>query len=354
MNTNNSFQDQLRELLHSLFDSAKDASGNKEVQINCPLCNKEGNPDSGKHMYISLGYDDKPPMYNCFKNINHRGILTKSFLEENSDNPQVLDIELLNKIESHTKNVSNLSRYRLNKQGKLNINSINLENNKLSSIKLNYINTRLGLNLDYNELSKNKIILNILDLLKYNNITKYTRDYRVLELLNTYFLGFLVNNNSCIILRNLTDKNKIKLPEYLDNRYIKYNITNQSIHNSYYIIPTICDIYKHIKIHISEGTFDIISIFYNLRNRDRNNNIYASIGGNTYEKLIEYFICDLGLIDIEFHIYIDNDISNYIIPNIKSKLVPLDIDCYIHMNMKEGEKDFGVNKNRIKEYIYKL
>lgn len=347
------FHDELRSLLHILFPDAIDRAGNKEVTINCPLCAKEGNPDTGHHMYISLGYDNKPPMYNCFKNINHRGLLSKSFLEENSNQFQSLDTSLFDNLEIQRKKLSSLSRYRLNKQGKLNITPQNFYDKQLSDIKLKYINDRLGLNLTYDDCTRNKIILNLFDLFKYNKIDKFTRDGRVLKNLNIFFLGFLVNNNSYLIMRNLTKKKGI-LPDYLDRRYIKYKITNNDYPNSYYIIPTVCNVFDKIKIHIAEGSFDILSVYYNLRNQESKNNIYAAIGGNTYESLINFFLVDYSLIDVEFHFYIDNDIPSYIIPRLKAILYPLGISTYIHNNMYPGEKDFGVDLNHIKEYTYQL
>ena len=91
MENKQEFQDMLRERLHLLFPDAKDASSRREVRINCPMCERDGFPDRGHHLYISLGYGDKPPMYNCFKNMNHRGVLTNRFIETFSVNPKYMD-----------------------------------------------------------------------------------------------------------------------------------------------------------------------------------------------------------------------------------------------------------------------
>lgn len=345
-------QDRLREQLHALFPEAKDCSGNREVSINCPLCGFEGRRDTGRHMYISLGYDGKTPMYNCFRDTEHRGKLTKSALERFTQVPQCIDTSLMQELEIYDKKVSHLSKFRLNRNNIFNIRPCFPRNDKISMWKLNYINNRLGLSLSLNNMAENKIVLNLYDILSYNraklNRTKYIADF-----LNMYFIGFLTNNNSTLIMRNLADSNNKSIPSSISSRYIKYPIV-ETPDSGYYIIPSTCDIFKHIDIHLAEGTFDILSVFYNICNGDRSNKIYASIGGNTYLKCMKYFIAALGLIDISFHIYIDNDITNFTLEEISRVIKPLDIEVFVHMNVSDNQKDFGVSSDKIKDHMYKL
>ena len=336
-----------------LFPDFKESSNGKEIMINCPICKKEGKIDKNYHMYISLGYDNKPPMYNCFKNSNHRGVLSKSFLEEFGEQNQYLNSETILELSKYNSKMSDLGRYRANKIGNYNF-GINLSrNDRISLLKLSYINKRLGVNLDLNDLQKLKIILNINDFLSFNNINSITRSQYTINLLNEYFLGFVTNNNSTIIMRNLV-KDRNKLPDIIKDRYVKYSIINNPISTGYYIIPTQCDIYNQINIHIAEGPFDILSVFCNLRGMNSFQNIYASIGGNSYLSLIKYFLINCGIINPIFHIYIDNDIPKYFIDKISLLLKPLGIQVFIHINTYEGEKDFGVDKNHIKEICYRL
>lgn len=351
-NTNN-FQEMLREQLHLLFPDFKESSNKKEVMINCPMCLEEGRKDSNYHMYISLGYDNKPPMYNCFKNSNHRGILTKSFLERYTQYSQYLNTDLLSELSKHNSRMSDLGRYRANKLGNYNFETNLSKNDKLSILKLSYINKRLGVNLTLEDIQRMKIILNINEFISSNGIKSITRSQYTMNLLNEYFLGFLTNNNSTIILRNLV-KDRDKLPEIVHDRYIKYSIINNNQFTGYYIIPTQCDIYKQINIHIAEGTFDILSIFCNLRNMNTIQNIYASIGGNSYLSLIKYFLIECGIINPIFHIYIDNDIPRSFIDKISNSLKPLGIRVFIHFNSFKNEKDFGVDKDHITEVYYEL
>lgn len=347
-----SYQEQLKDMLFSLFPEAKLNGAKTEVMINCPFCNKEGRLDTNRHMYISLGYNDKPPQYNCFKNSKHHGLLTKNVLNEITNYSPLINDDLMNNIQENIK--TNYIQY---------INTINNiqyypfkpiipTNNFYIEEKINYINNRLGLNLSLNELVYNKVIFSLKEFLIQNNIQTITRSQNTIELLDRYFIGFLNNNNSVITFRNICKDNN-SLPTQLQRRYIYYTIL-EKIQNGYYIIPSICDTYKHIVLNISEGIFDILSIFYNLKQSNRENNIYVAIGGNAYLKTIQYFLEVIGLIDLEIHIYIDNDIDKRILNKIKKILTPLQIHVFIHINMMEGEKDFGVPIKKIKEYSYEL
>ena len=352
-NQDYSIQDQLREQLKQLFPDYKESGNKKEFMINCPLCAQEGRPDHGYHMYISLGYDDKPPMYNCFKNYNHRGILTKSFLEQNSQYPQCLDTEVISQVAKRNSALSDLGRYRTIRNGKYNFFTPLSNSEEKSMLKLNWFNKRLGCNLSLIDLQQLKIVLNLKDFLGYNNITKISRSQYTIDLLDQYFIGFLTNNNSTIILRNLV-KDRNKLPEIVQDRYIKYSIIGNGTNSGYYTIPSSVDIYKPVNIHIAEGTFDILSVYINLCNMNNVQNIYSSIGGNSYLNAMKYYILECGIINPIFHLYIDNDIPNQFLKQIKRVMQPLNLQVYIHMNIHQGEKDFGVSPDRIEPYTYAL
>lgn len=356
--TTRSLQSRFRDMLLSIFQNPSTNGAKTEVMINCPFCAKEGNPDNGKHFYMSLGLNDKPPMYNCFRNMNHHGLLTPAILEQIADYPASIDYNLLDDIKEEFKRSYIKSRYTIdaleftyNKNLSLNTN-IN-QVSELVNIKKDYICSRLGLDLSIDELCRIKTIFNIKDFLLQNNIQYFTRTPEIMDILNTYFVGFLNNTNSYIILRNIVYGKLDLKDDYMNKRYAYYRIIENAIPGNY-IIPSECNILDHVDIHIGEGIFDILSIYYNLRNMVYKNNVYVAMGGNAYLKTIKYFIENLGLIDIDFHIYIDNDIENKILNKVKKLTDSLSIDTYIHINSYTKEKDFGVPKNRITEYIYKL
>lgn len=347
---NNNFTEKFVESILAADTSARLVSGNREILKRCHICMDSSNMKSA-HMYIKVPINGEIPLYNCFK-CGASGIVNSRFLRDLN----IYDVEVLGDLVSYTKELSKTRNFKnLDDEEVI----YTLYNNyitqcQLSELKLDYINKRLGLQLSYEDLLEDKIILNIYDLLNSNRVNTYTRDPYIVNQLNECFIGFLSADNAFINMRNLTPG---RVAKSIDKRYINYNIFGKlSNTQGYYIIPSNIDITRPdpIKIHIAEGPFDILSILYNVNDNIRSHSLYAAIGGKGYYNIIKYFIEFKGLLNIELHIYPDNDIENYIINNIVNYLYPFGINIFIHRNLYEGEKDFGVPKNRIKESIYRI
>lgn len=346
----NSFKENLKQFLLNNI-KGKVVAGDKEFLCRCPFCGDSRHLKSA-HFYINLpNSDDTPVMYHC-KKCNVSGILSRSILRDLG--VEVIDGDMLSDLISRHKKLSgnfirgsnkNRSLYKFNTRYDL------ISMSKMSEDKMKYINDRLGLNLSYQDMIDCKIVLNVLDLYNTNGQNlDYTRDKRIVQELNDSFLGFLGYNNGSINMRNLRPG---EVSKYVDKRYVNYNLFKDLEETSkYYIIPTIVDTLnpEPIKIHIAEGPFDILSIFYNLYNGNKYNSIYASIGGKSYINLVKFLLCDLKIINAEIHIYFDNDVKNSEIADILYQLQELNIDVYFHWNKFENEKDYGVPKNKILDY----
>ena len=331
----------LDQVLLSNIPSAQYASGKTEIVMKCPFCGDSRDPKS-KHFYISLR-EGQPHFYNCFK-CNSKGIVTSKFLRMLSiyDNNAMEDLDNYNKnsiiVKDHTRFNYNKPKY---------LNNIIIDSD-LSRMKLAYINNRLGLNLNLQDLFNLKICPNIMDLLNLNNINNFTRDIRVLQDLNKFFVGFISFNNEFITLRNLVNENEVN--KYIAKRYIVYNIFGNDSSERFYTIPVNIDVTKHINIHIAEGVFDILSVRFNMSHNNYQN-IYTAICGKNYISAVQYYLCSHGLFNSTFHIYLDNDVSKYELINLVKQLSPLNLDVYIHRNMYSGVKDFGVKREFINDKV---
>lgn len=331
-------------LRNNIKPFAKTVSGGKELNCRCFYCSDSDDSRKG-HFYIKVNLEDgEPSTYYCQK-CTARGIVTsQKLLEWNIYEPGIaLDIT------NHNKNISKSSRNSKYFDSQVYFIRNNfISDDKLSYYKLDYLNKRLGTHLDFNDCINNKIILNLNDLLKSNNITDYTRHPNIIEQLDSNFIGFLSYDNAFINMRNLNIK---EVYHTIDKRYVNYNIFNKYDNtNRFYVIPTTIDILKPVQIHIAEGPFDILSIYYNLR-YNTPNSIFAAIGGSGYLGLIKFFICSLKIINPEIHIYADNDISRYKIINISKALNMFKLNIFLHRNNYDKEKDFGVDINHINESI---
>lgn len=337
---------ELMELFVNRIPGAKYASGKKVIVKRCNLC---GDSDDMRkaHMYILFG-DDRPIIYYCQK-CKGTGLVTHNTLMEWG----VYDSILSSGIGEYNKDkLSKSNNYKY-----IDKEIYHLENyicdSRLSREKLKYINDRLGTELTYNDLIDNKIILNLGDLLDHNKIYNYTRDPSIMKQLDENFIGFISHDNAFVNLRCL---NEGRVSKSIDRRYINYNIFNKFNNTQrFYTIPTSINLNynKRIKLHVAEGAFDILSIYYNLRNQEKHS-IYTSIGGSGYLNLIKNFILNMQLIYLEVHVYLDNDIDTKIAYKIRDHLSIYNIPLYIHRNVMSGEKDFGVRKERITEKIIQL
>lgn len=334
---------------------ARLVSGGKEVLTRCPRCGDSRNPRNA-HFYIGLGDENIPPMYHC-KKCDEGGVFTFEKLRWFD----IYDSNFGLSLNTYIKNFNSKLGNKINMfTGIYNIKHSRITQDQLTFSKLKYINDRLGLNLTLEDIVSKKIVLNLSDIIMENNITNFTRSPDVMKTLDDSFIGFLSYDNGFLNMRNLNPNND----GFLGKRYINYNIFNK-IDNSkrYYILPTNVDLLRPVTIHIAEGPFDILSIYYNLVRND-DNNIYCSIGGKSYLNCIKFLFENLGLINVSINIYIDSDIKDETMVQLKRYLEPFQIPIFIHRNryiVSESrygdivyEKDYGVPANRIKDTIIRI
>ena len=341
--------DTLKETILNYFPNATIASGGKELLMRCPFCGDSKNIHSKGHFYISLGNNDEPIFYNCFK-CHAKGLLTPQVLGDMGIFDTGLNVEL--NIHNRSSQEESL-RNNIYKPRVYYLNNNYVTPSPLSEAKLRYINKRLGQNLGYSELLQSKIVLNLSDLI-YANKLDITRDKRLMQELNDSFIGFISQDNTFINMRNLRQG---KVSKYIDTKYVNYNVFGlKEEHIKYYTIPTSINLSNpsRIKLHIAEGPFDILSIKYNL-NPNSNRDIFSSIGGSSYYDIIDYFITDMGLLNLEVHVYFDNDQNrDHITRNINRLLSIYGIPLYTHLNGFEGEKDYGVPIDKIIDTYIKI
>lgn len=335
--------DEYRNFLLASIPGSKKASGGKEVLCRCRYCPDSSNPRHA-HFYISIPKSkDEPSFFNCYK-CHSSGIVTnKTLIEWGIYDAKIgIDITLHNRnIMKNPKN--NLFRddiiYRLKYDY--------ITKDDLSKCKLDYINRRLGINLTFDDCIKNKIVINLDDILKQNNLPG-TRDPRILELLDTSYIGFVSMNNAFINMRKIVDK---ELPFGLNKRYLNYSLFGKYDNtHRFYVVPTQYDLLKPIRLHLSEGPFDSLGILYNLRNGIMDNDIYSSIGGSGYKGIIKYFINTLKLPNLEINYYPDEEIDQHILLDIADVLKPFNFPFRIIRN--SIGKDFGVSKEKMKEISF--
>ena len=336
--------DMYRSFLLKRIPTASVVSGGKNINCRCFNCPDSKNPNS-KHFYISIPQSEgEPSLYYCHK-CHCSGVVTyKTLIEWNIYDDNVA-VEIIN----HNKKIDPRSKYIDRTHYALRCSHTTANN--ISQYKLNYINNRLGTSFSYEELRRLKIILNLEDLLRDNNIKDLTRNPNIVDQLDINFLGFLSIDNAFLNMRRVCDEGLVY--KGIDKRYINYKIFDKfDTSERFYTIPsTVNLLVPRVKINIAEGPFDILSVYKNVRQEEPG--IYTSIAGSNYMGLVLYFLQTYKIPNAEFHIYPDNDKygSRRNMQYIANYLKPMMMPVYLHRNMYPGEKDFGVSRQRIHESI---
>lgn len=339
-------RDQYRSFLISKLPIAKSASGGREIVTRCQYCPDSKNPSKG-HFYISIPMkDDEPSYFYCQKCGSFGAVTPKKLIEWGIYDPEIgIDLD------QHNRAIFKNNPMMKSKNSEVyNILYDRISEDKLTEYKLKYVMNRLGIQLSYQDCIREKIVLNLHDVIDRNHL-KPTRYPNVMDSLDTGFVGFLSYDNAFVNMRNLGILKDI--PSNVDKRYINYNLFDK-IDNTkrFYTIPNTIDIMnsKPIQIHVAEGPFDILSVYHNLR-QDLYQHIYVAMGGKRYLGILKFFINIMKLINIEVHLYLDGDIEHWVVDRVKEVLYPFYIPIYVHRNIYPGEKDFGVPLNKIKESV---
>lgn len=310
------------------------------VYMRCPFCGDSRTNKSETNFNISIPTEEKPKwLYICFRaSCREKGYITPEFLRMLDINSFEANVALnkINKKESKNKKYKNKSKRYLE--------NFPSTNDKLSLAKLGYINNRLGLELTLKDLIKLKIHTNLNELLRMNEITVSKKREKYYDLLSIYGISFISTYNDYVNIRNTTNSDKIR-------RYSIVDIFEDEEEKlKFYTIPTKIDVFstEPIVINLAEGSFDILSVYYNLDiDREYGNHIFSAVAGSSYEKTLIHLIRQYGLIDIIVNIFsddgIDLDAYKKLLKSIKKYVYNVEMKVYYNKKYK----DFGVSKDQI-------
>lgn len=333
--------------IRSFYPNLKVASGGSEVVCRCPFCG-DSKDLKHAHLYLSVPQNEEElSFYHC-KRCPAHGVVDIDFLRKIGCE----DTSLLVEVSKHNSEVFNLPKYKSIKQ--IDIYPLNLgyvREDPLNIAKLKYINDRIGSNFSISDLASLKIFLNLYDIINSNHL-ELTRHQMTCDDLDKWFMGFISYDNSFAGLRKLTNR---ELYKSINKRYINYILVNKPDDaKNFYVIPTMIDILNPtpVKIHLAEGQFDILSIFYNLNKCNRTQNIYIACGGKSYAQALEFILLETGIINYEVHYYPDADVTDEEFFKSTQRVVQLlPSNIIIHRNTYPGEKDYGVPMNKINDTV---
>lgn len=334
----------IEDRLKSAIPDSQFAAGKKEIVLRCPYCGHTSSPGK-KHMYIGVS-KDKPIMYNCFK-CEAGGLVNRNFLEL----LKIKDLSLISKIEEYNK--------KMLKSKPKAYSSISTDeriikykdfvlDDRIYQEKVDYVNSRLGVVLPVWYLLELKIIFDFTffrrQIMQVLGATE--SDY---EQIQREYVGFLSINNTALIMRCIRPVDK-------KFRYLIVKLSENNFTKTYSIPAQIPITTDKVLVNITEGQFDILSVFTNLSYGA--NGIYMAASGNKYPNVIS-LILSRGIMNMDLHLYFDNDDAGDISMRQSEFFINNNIQffrgssVYFHRN-ESGEKDYGVPLSKIKDSVRQI
>lgn len=286
-------------------------TNNTELSIRCPACG-DSKDLTHTHLYISNEY---PFKFYCMK-CNFHGVINENFLTL-LKYPKIYELIIeLKHCKFHNKKETVVYSNNYNSDVIYNIN-----NNALS-----YLINRLGNHL------YDPMLCNIIS-------TQHIKNFE--HCIKTNYISFLSYDKSYVISRNMLN----------DSKYHKHNIHQLKPNGSKVcVLKTELDYNSPtIDVVVTEGIFDILSVYYNI-NHFKNNAIYISLGGKTFGKIFD-IIKSVGIANVNLHIFSDDDVE---LIYYKKFFYYEKIYNTITVYYNKKSKDFGVVKDNIEIEMYKL
>jgi hypothetical protein len=342
--------DRLIELFMNQPQAQRNMNGD-QIMFRCPFCGDSIKSDKSKNFSVKIKSNDKEPMYyQCFRaSCKVSGRVDEDFIRRLGSN----DYTLLSGIANHNKSIKyDGNKFKFKRAKALAL--FKSPESNINDFKIKYLNGRLGTELTYKDLNKYKICLDINNLLKLNKVNVPDDKTKYYNKLSLYGIGFISTYNDYINIRDAS------VDLRLGRRYTNLNVFDSKDDNrKYYNIPTKINILstEPTVINISEGPFDIISVFHNLNiDREYENQIFCAAGGASMKSILQHFIQEYGLIDIKLNIFADGDVKLSAYKEILSFITPfiLNSDTTVYYNEYKDEKDFGVKKEKMKIISHKI
>jgi len=214
--------------------------------------------------------------------------------------------------------------------------------------KVNYVNSRLGTNLSVSEMMNMKIIFDFSffkrQIMRYLGATE--SDF---ERIQRDYVGFLSVNNTSLSMRCIREVDS----KY---RYLICKLDDRDIYNKAFCIPSsIPYTSDRIMVHITEGQFDIISVYNNIANRATG--IYFAAAGNKYSAVLKY-ILSKGIMYMDIHLYFDNDSAGEIAKRQIEYFIKNNIAFFrgsrVFAHVNQADKDYGVSIDKIQDFCTQI
>jgi len=328
----------LKEKKVAYFNSQK-----TELQVRCPYCGDSTNDKTHAHLYIT---NEVPYWFFC-QRCESSGVLNGGTL----DDLDIFDDELSIAIHKEYRAFRRDTTIRDGSKHILSMSSAKFPKYELNSRfkpKKAYIDDRLGISTTRDDLRQFKVLNSLEDFVILNKMEHLLDDDRFAKdcwLVDKFAVGWLSQDNSYATFR-FYDGNYSK-------RFKTVGFDKYGEGSKIFTIKSKLEVMAvDIEVVMTEGFFDIVSVYNNFyREKDNLNRVFTAINGKGFN-LFPSTLMRMGFLNMNLVVYSDNDISlddyRRILMMHRYKSIR------IFYNRAANQKDFGVRSELILPKQFKL
>lgn len=301
----------------------------KNLICACPFCGEHTQVKSHYHLYISI----EAPIFHCFNaSCEASGSISKlcKKLEGKDVSEKYIDKE---KIKELQKNNIKLSIPKEKK--KLIIPELKEDLYKLKSL---FLKGRLKYSIQ-NLKNIKGLIFDIDEFIRINNVNTDDRFNRIKPYLQSNFIGFLTENESVVMFRNIDNNSEF--------RFFKLFISQERFLDYYKLYG---GNYNSNNVILAEGIFDIYSEqIFDYTNLRKDTKLYAAGLSTSYDALIKSLSFNEKIYRMNVTILSDRNVGLEYYKKIKHYNSHIIDTMTIYYNRLA--KDFGENSISIEKFI---
>lgn len=319
-------------------------TGKTELNIRCPYCRDSTKDRTHAHLYISI---KEPYAFYC-QRCETSGVLSGNFLNDIEVENSELSITIESSLKKFMKNTN-----KTNKSIEIyeNLKNLKLPRYNLEGSfkpKLSYLSNRLGMDLAKQDLMSFKVINSLEELIILNKLD-YLLDndkfYRMMVNVDKNAVGFISSDNNYVTFRFINNTNKLR---YL---HLSLNYPYDIGYKFFSIKKQVSLLEPVLKVKLTEGPLDLISVYKNFYTPNTTDTIFVAVNGKGFN-LIPKLLNRMGFLNLDVQIYSDMDVKkNFYLDRIDLFRLEKFLVTY---NIFEGEKDFGVVKEKIVQKTIRL
>jgi len=247
---------------------------NKEIVIYCQYCD-DANRHNANHGHLYLSKNS--PVFHCFR-CTASGTLIRLLIDSGFD-----DNEILTELSQFVKYKTIKDYYKVKKKIP-----------KIDQIKGRVANSNIQFEKEYPE--------------KYTLFKKYLKTRLGNVNLSDFLISPVFYNNklSCLFTNSNNEDVLLRLIE--PYKEIRYNLFNETTGRYYF--QNILDFNKYERIVLTEGPFDMLSLY--LYSDEFKNCFFISLNGKRYNSTLEWLLLEYLLIgSAEINFIFDSDVLKY-------------------------------------------